>query len=103
MNNYPWRRYNQFPPVPDFVDSDGRQYVVASTVVQEQFGKAPPIETLEIKLPKNRDLEFPERTITLMNWNDRRKGIRYLVDEVFFLPRGATGVVNIYKVKELRE
>lgn len=96
--HYPWRRYKDFPPIPDYVDAEGRHYVSPSALVQEEFGKSGN-ETYELKLPRNAALDFPElgSFLTLFAWNNRRLHTQYVVREMFFLPRGATGVILIYK------
>ena len=93
---YPWRRYNNFPTIPDFIDTEGRHYVQPTNDVLEQFQEPGEI-TYELKLPKGKGLEFPEREVTLLPWNNQQSPIRYRVRACFFLPRGATGVINIYK------
>lgn len=92
---YPWRRYNAFPQIPDYIDTEGRHYVNASPEVLAQF-QVKGERTFEIKLPKPNGLEFPERSIHLMAWGDMHESKQYQVASCFFRPRGATGVINIY-------
>ena len=93
---YPWRRYNDFPVIPDYVDTEGRHYAHASKEVMAQFQEKDQ-RTFEIKLPKGKGLEFPERNVTLMKWVNKHDIETYRVASCFFRPRGATGVSNIYK------
>ena len=100
-NKTPWRKYSQFGPIVDLVDQAGRLYLQAEGAAAEEFQPERPGDTvLEVKLPRGRGLEFPEVGDTLLlrpfGVEDPR-GAPVTVEEMWFAPRGATGVCVVRK------
>ena len=103
---YPWRKYKDWPPMVDFNDQFGRLYLFAQGPVLKLF----PIRrenniAFEIKIPikrgKQRFIEaqqFPKIGVLLRLTPfglDTPVENLFRVREMYFAPRGATGVVIV--------
>ena len=93
----PWKKYSEFSIIPDFVDQHGRHYALASERVRTAFPSEDLV--LEIKIPIRRPPlrhnDFPrigERLI--LGAYGMRTRVAHVGDvgEIYFRPRGATGV-----------
>jgi hypothetical protein len=99
---YPWKKYSEFGPVPDFVDQHARVYMYASQAVLDSFKVQNEGDLVfEMKIPIRRRVfvtheqqNFPQTgdRLTLTPYGTRNTTRPVWVREIYFAPRGATGV-----------